>query len=223
MREIRLNNTDVKEVLNEYSDLITEKYKDGTMDKAFHLNAREHTRDRWIADDYRDRIIQRVEQHDGYPESMRCYHGTMTSNDGRALNLKDQNLAFPIRDAALQLNNDMMTFLSAKRNALCAVYPPGGWISWHNNANASGYNILFTYSETGDGWFRYWDLEKKENVTIHDVPGWQCKMGYFGSYSQKDKLCYHAASTDSLRITVAYVFAEADNFWQDVVEDIEDG
>jgi len=224
MRNIALNNKDVIECLNIYSSIIQEAYHKGDMDKAFILNAEDHTRDRWTADDYRDRIIQRGESHDGFPESMRCYHGTAPSSGEKKMDtLKDNSIAFPIRDAAVELNNEMMSSLSAKRNALCATYPPGGWIGWHNNANASGYNILFTWSETGDGWFRYYDLEKKENVTIQDVPGWQCKMGYFASYDHPDRLCYHCASTDSLRITLGYVFAEADNFWEEVIDDIENG
>ena len=81
---------------------------------------------------------------------------------------------------------------------------------------------MFTWSETGDGWFDYWDIEKKERVRVPDVEGWQCKMGYFGSYDQPDRLCWHAASTDCLRITCAYVFAEAETIWQDVIDDIEE-
>jgi len=224
MRKIQLNNKEVLESLNKYSSLIQESYHNGNMDKAFMLNSDRHTRDRWIADDYRDRIIQRFDQHEGYPESMRCYHGTAPSNGSDKMDrFKDSKVAYPIREAAVELNSEMMTSLSAKRNALCATYPPGGWISWHNNANASGYNILFTWSENGNGWFRYYDLEKKENVTIYDKPGWQCKMGYFGPYDNPDSLCYHCASTEDLRITVAYMFIEADNFWEEVVYDIENG
>ena len=46
-------------------------------------------------------------------------------------------------------------------------------------------------------------------------------MTYFGPYDQPDKLCYHAAYTKCNRITVAFVFTEADNFWQEVIEDLE--
>jgi hypothetical protein len=114
-----------------------------------------------------------------------------------------------------------MEVLSARTNTLNTVYPPDGFISWHNNANASGYNILFSWSETGDGWFEYYDMIKQERVRINDVPGWQCKMGYFGPYYKPETVCYHAASTSCWRISVAYVFAEADTMWQYVIEDIE--
>ena len=155
--------------------------------------------------------------HDGFPESMQVFHGTMPDGAG----VMDQ-IMVPYRDKGEELNKKLMTELSARKNTLVTCYPPGGWISWHNNANASGYNVLFTWSETGDGWFDYWDLEKKERVRVPDVEGWQCKMGYFGSYDQPERVCWHAASTDCLRITCAYVFAEAETIWQDVVDDIEE-
>ena len=50
------------------------------------------------------------------------------------------------------------------------MYPPGGYISWHNNANASAYNLIFTWSETGDGYFKYIDGETKEEIVIKDKP-----------------------------------------------------
>ena len=46
-------------------------------------------------------------------------------------------------------------------------------------------------------------------------------MTYFGPYDDAEKLCYHAAYTDCYRITVAFVFAEADDFWEEVIEDLE--
>lgn len=102
----------------------------------------------------------------------------------------------------------IQTTFNLKRNALFAVYPPGGYISWHNNANASAFNCVFTWSETGDGWWKHWDNEKKEMVTIPDKKGWQCKVGYFGAYEDpEEKLVYHTARNGDtgLRMTVAFV------------------
>ena len=220
MRDIKINNEVVLESLNKFKDFVLEKYHSGDLDKDLELNAKDHTRDRWIADDYLERIIERGRAHEGYPESMRSYHGMMPSyhNSGGV----DLTIAEQYREKANKMNQELMTELSAKRNTLVTLYPPGGWISWHNNANAPGYNVIFSWSETGDGWFDYWDIEKKERVRVPDVPGWQCKMGYFGAYHQPDKLCYHAASTDCLRISVAYVFEEAEDMWEQIIEDIED-
>jgi hypothetical protein len=217
MRDIKINNQNVLNILNEYKDWVYPKWQSGDMDRDLKMNCKEHTRDRWIADDYLERQIAKGRGHDGFPESMRVYAGTMPDTK---MEITEASLEY--RDKGEEINKKLMTELSCRKNTLLSCYPPGGWIAWHNNANAPGYNVLFTWSETGDGWFDYWDLEKKERVRIPDVPGWQCKMGYFGSYEQTDRICWHAASTDCLRITAAYVFAEAETMWQDIIDDIEE-
>lgn len=216
VRDVEINNKNVLKSLNEFKDFVLDKRSKGLLDKELDLNAKDHTRDRWLADDYMGRIMSRGRAHEGYPESMRSYHGLMPNGNGVYKESYED-----YRRASAKLNNDLMTELSAQRNTLVTVYPPGGWISWHNNANAAGYNVIFSWSENGDGWFDYWDLDKKERVRVPDHPGWQCKMTYFGSYNEPDKLCYHAASTDCLRISVAYVWGREEAMWEDIIEDIE--
>ena len=44
-------------------------------------------------------------------------------------------------------------------------------------------------------------------MVIKDVPGWQCKYSYYGSYDDGlDKVLYHCAHTNCLRVTFAFVF-----------------
>ena len=76
-------------------------------------------------------------------------------------------------------------------SALSTLYPPDGFIGWHNNANAAAFNLIFTWSEKGDGWFKYIEPTSKEVITISDVQGWQLKAGYFGAYGSGD-VVYHA-------------------------------
>lgn len=218
MINIKIKNSKVLGHLNTYSDFILNKYNSGELDK-LKISCPDHTRDRWLKDDYLERIIARGKEHDGYPESIRIFRGIMPDGNETDLNLEE---LLEYRQVTQELNSALMSELSAKKNTLASTYPPGGWISWHNNANAKGYNILFTWSETGDGWFEYWDTKENKKIRIPDVKGWQCKMGYFGGYDNPDKLVYHAASTECLRITVAYVFAESNEFWQYVVEDIQE-
>jgi hypothetical protein len=101
-------------------------------------------------------------------------------------------------------------------NALSQLYPPKGYIAWHNNANAVGWNLLFTWSETGEGWFKYIDKYGKE-ITIPDKKGWSVKGGYFGSYDEDNKLCYHAAYTDCLRLTQSFVIGKNYDYWKDCI------
>ena len=79
-------------------------------------------------------------------------------------------------------------------------------MGWHTNWNANAYQVLFTWSETGDGYFRYWDLEKQEMVHVPDVKGWHCRHYYFGHLNEPDKHCWHAAYAGCPRITLAYKF-----------------
>lgn len=96
--------------------------------------------------------------------------------------------------------------IGAMHSALTNYYPPGGFVGWHTNWNASCYQILFTWSKDGNGYFRYWDDQEKKIVHIQDKPGWQCRHYYFGPKDEPEHHCWHSAYTLSPRITLAYKF-----------------
>jgi len=100
---------------------------------------------------------------------------------------------------------DFASEIGAHTSALLSYYPPGGFVGWHTNWDASAYQVLFTWS-TGDGYFSYYDKEKDEMITIQDVPGWQCRHYYFGPKEEPENLCWHAAYAGGERITLAYKF-----------------
>ena len=215
IRDINIQNSEFLDILNEYKDTLMAKDKDDVrlIEKEWFISYDDQNPEKWISDAKMHEIINMGERHNGYPDCLRGFSGLRHDHPTPGGDI--------IKDASRTLNTKMIGFLSARNSALNACYPPGGFISWHNNANAHGYNIICTWSETGEGWFDYWDVDKKERVRIEDKPGWQAKMTYFGPYEEPDKLCYHAAYTDCYRITVAFVFAEADEFWQEVIEDLE--
>lgn len=217
IRDIDLKNQEFIDILNEYKDvLLKRENKDDTpfIAKKMPVSDKDKKPEDWVSNEYMHEIIAQGRSHEGFPKVLKGHTG---------LKYQDTNYkgGDDIKVATRNLNSKLIEFLSCRNNALNACYPPGGFISWHNNANAPGYNIIITYSETGDGWFDYWDIEKKERVRIQDKPGWQAKMTYFGPYGDPEKLCYHAAYTDCYRITVAFVFAEADEFWEEVIADLE--
>lgn len=216
VRDIDIQNTEFLDILNEYKDILLKKEPgDPTplIEKEIRVSHKDEKAEDWVSDEYMHQVIKMGREHDGFPRVLKGFAGL--KHEGGDMKGK------VIKDASRVLNTKLMEFLSCRNNALNACYPPGGFISWHNNANAKGYNIIITYSENGNGWFDYWDIEKQERVRIQDVPGWQAKMTYFGPYDDPDKLCYHAAYTDDYRITVAFVFDEADEFWEEVIEDLE--
>lgn len=101
---------------------------------------------------------------------------------------------------------DFAAELGAHTSALLCFYPPGGYVGWHTNWDANAYQILFTWSLDGNGYFRYYDQLNDEIVTIPDVPGWQCRHYYFGAKEEPEHHCWHAAYNGSNRMTLAYKF-----------------
>jgi len=180
-----------------------------------------HEQERFTSDEELFKIMEMGRDHDGFPEAIYGY--SMTNNlKFKPHSTSAQKVEFGNRIKSM-MSNIMLSF-NFKTNALFTVYPPGGYISWHNNANAPAYNFIFTWSENGDGWFKYWDMQKKEIVTMQDVPGWQCKAGYFGAYSHgEEHLFYHAASTNCTRMTVAFTLSRDEtslNWQDDIIEEI---
>jgi hypothetical protein len=108
--------------------------------------------------------------------------------------------------------------VGSPQNALCMLYPENGYIGWHHNGNAPGYNVLFSYSQDGEGYFKYYDKEKDEVVYMYDKPGWNVKCGYYPSEVNEPKRVYwHAASTKKARLSIAFVINNRD-MWVNMIE-----
>lgn len=100
---------------------------------------------------------------------------------------------------------DFALELGSIANALFNFYPPGGFVGWHNNWNAAAHQILFTWSETGNGFFKYQDNETGNIIKLEDKPGWQAR--HYRFEQKEEKRCWHAAYTSCRRITLAYKFS----------------
>ena len=179
--------------------------------------------DKWTNHEYMHKIMAMGRKHNGFPECSCSY----SYSQGQ---LKfSENAGESVGEVAYHQEKflrEIQTVFNLKRNALFSVYPPGGFISWHNNANASAYNFIFTYSETGDGYWEHWDTKEKKVTRIQDVKGWQCKAGYFGAYEDpEERLVYHCAQNgkSGLRMTVAFVLERSElssGLQEWVIEDI---
>ena len=110
--------------------------------------------------------------------------------------------------------------LGVQRNALIMGYPDDGYIGWHHNGNAPGYNILFTYSQDGDGNFSFWDHDTKSIVKLQDQPGWNVRVGYYpNERTEKGKEFWHMAETKKQRVTIAFVIDHKE-MWKDMISEI---
>ncbi len=108
--------------------------------------------------------------------------------------------------------------VGSPQNALCMLYPDNGYIGWHHNGNAPGYNILFSYSQDGEGYFKYYDKQKDEVVYMYDKPGWNVKCGYYPSETKEPNRAYwHAAETKKARLSIAFVMFNRD-MWINMIE-----
>tara|TARA_R110000868_G_scaffold106939_2_gene292901 strand:- start:531 stop:1205 length:675 start_codon:yes stop_codon:yes gene_type:complete len=160
--------------------------------KEEHLNRGEY----FCSEDHLNFKLSEKETHSGFPEEHFAQPiSSMVKND------PDKFLGFRNK-----VKNDFAVEIGAMHSALLNYYPPGGFVGWHTNWNANCYQILFTWSKSGKGYFKYLDNETDKIVTIHDVPGWQCRYYYFGRKDEIDNHCWHSAYAGEDRITLAYKF-----------------
>lgn len=143
-----------------------------------------------------DHMLKNWEAHSGYPEQH-------MAQPVSKMVLEDKDKFLDFRNT---VKNDFATEIGAMHSALLNYYPPGGFVGWHTNWNANCYQVLFTWSKSGNGYFKYYDKAKDEIVTIQDKPGWQCRHFYFGRKDEPDHHCWHAAYAGEDRITLAYKF-----------------
>tara|TARA_S200002703_G_scaffold126500_1_gene112974 strand:+ start:663 stop:1334 length:672 start_codon:yes stop_codon:yes gene_type:complete len=119
--------------------------------------------------------------------------------------------------------NFTAVMLGAHTSALALNYPPQGFVSWHTNWNAPSYQILFTWSKTGEGYFRYRDPITHEIVTLQDKVGWNVRYHYFGAKDDPSRVLWHCAYTKCERFSFAYKFVDcSEEYFLSSLEDIRE-
>lgn len=172
--------------------------------------------DYYISDHYRDYVMNLGRDHSG--EANRAYSYAIKHREDQKSEDTQQ-----YREDWQKLDHKIRTELGLYCSALAMMYPPEGYIGWHNNANASSYNIVFTYSETGNGWFKFVDPLTGMVRELPDKKGWSLKAGYFGNYNEPEHIYYHAAWTGCWRMTLSYVLGNEKEYWQDCIDYISEG
>lgn len=100
--------------------------------------------------------------------------------------------------------------IGARKQALSSIYPPGGFLGWHHNADVPGRNIIFTWSKTAKGMFRYKRSVPEGKMLKYDIPdhiGWNVKSFDWFGHKEVSRTGYswHCAGTEGLRCTIAFV------------------
>ena len=97
---------------------------------------------------------------------------------------------------------------------ISVLYPSGGYIGWHTNANQNRYNAICTFSETGNGSFKY--IEEDIIIEVKDKKGWSVKESMWF-----DNSIQHMAYTQCNRITIAFTSEDKediDNLIKNVIK-----
>jgi hypothetical protein len=144
----------------------------------------------------------------------------------RGMGLTDMENLYPNDKNTMTLRSSISRisrFLGSPNNALSMYYPDNGYIGWHHNGNAPGYNILMTYSLDGDGGFSFWDYKTKSIQTIQDKVGWSVKVGYYPNIRKEpDRVYWHMAKTKKERISIAWVLDQKE-MWKSMIDEISQG
>jgi len=135
-------------------------------------------------------------QHIGFPEEG---YGFQVSQGAK----RRPDIFEPLK---LWTKNELVRIFGANNNSLTSYYPPKGFVGWHTNWNAFGYQCIMTWSESGDGYFTYYDKKTNDIVTEYDVKGWQARWYRFGREDEPEHHCWHAAWTNCPRFTLAFKF-----------------
>ena len=199
MNTIQIRNKDLINLLNDYSN-----WFEGVNKSLIKVRGERDENEYYTSDKYLKKIDKK--NHEGFPEKT---HGI----DLVFCDSTDNEIRKRIRKIDLDFNS----ILGSKHCAVKMYYPAGGYMGWHNNHNASGYNILFSYTKNGNGFFRY---KTDKTYTMHDKPGWTAKVGYYGNNKEPDKLFWHCARAYEDRLTLGFVIPDR-SFWEMMIEDIE--
>jgi hypothetical protein len=159
-----------------------------------------------VSTEYLNAILDKGLSHKGSPEAIKAIDISI-----------DMDIPKQWKDFADDVAFKFARELGVQQNALCAYYPKGGYIGWHDNRDAPGFTLLFNWSETGDSFYRFRDPVTKEVVTIDDRPGWSCKTGWYG---KGDKSTFHCAKTNEPRWSIAF-YIQDENMKDIIIESIE--
>lgn len=195
MTEVIIRNKELLQILDGFVD--TFRSIDGYNDPKYHFYDPKDaiTRGDYYCNEYNLELQKALgDKHSGFPEQHFSQPVSRMANEDPD---KWKEIEYAVK-------NKFPEYLGAHSSALFNYYPPGGFVGWHTNWNANAYQILFTWSETGEGYFKYWDNKENKVVIIPDVAGWQCRWYYFGHKDEPEHHCWHSAYTECDRITLAY-------------------
>ena len=201
MKTIEKINPELLDILDDWMDFFNDHNKEPLPMDERRFGDRDMNY--YCSEEYLREVQSKGDDHKGPPEYAKVCDFHLT-----------HKVPKEIRQKSLEVCRDLSAWLCAKFNAVHVYNPAGGFMSWHNNWDCPGYNILMSHSD-GVGFFKH--VEDGEVVTINDPVGWNVKIGYYGG---KDEDPYwHTAGSRGPRQTFGFVIPDKD-LWESMVEDI---
>ncbi len=198
---------EILDMLNPYTDWFFKQDLEWLNELAKQNEKNTNTIEHSCSDIYLKEIVDKDGRHEGFPEVSYSY------------DLQRGGLPGEFKEKHDALQEELLMFLGARNQAVHVYYPKEGFMGWHNNWNAHGYNILLSYTKNGGGFFKYRDPATHDVVEMLDTPGWSAKVGYYGRGREPDKVYYHCAGTYEPRLTLGFVVPNLD-IWRSMIEDI---
>ncbi len=235
MKQILTLSTDLLQILDKYSKFISENRPDKnlpnwrTKGKFKKENRAEYSTSLECIKSMNH------QEHDGFPPDSFGYdmnEPTLTKvlqHEGDRFTPDEKKWIQTYIEKSRELDDELGTYIGYKFCALKMFYPEDGYIAWHTNWNVPGFNCLFTWNPTGQGYWRNIDPSNekpgsviadpdKHLVHLDDPVGWHCKLGYYGKKEEHDKLLWHSAYGGP-RITLGWVVFD-ENIWEDIVDEL---
>ena len=244
MKQILTLNTDLLKILDKYSNFIMENRPDKNLPNwktkgKFYREGRPE-----YATSLECLKSMPHDTHDGFPPDSFGYDmneptlkRTLEMNkytpDGRSadsqLTPEEERWVQTYIEKSQELDDELGTYIGYKFCALNMFYPEDGYIAWHTNWNVPGFNCLFTWNPTGEGYWRNLDSSNEPEgsiipdpdtklVHMQDPKGWHCKLGYYGKKEEHNKIMWHSAYGGP-RITLGWVVFD-ENIWADIVDEL---
>lgn len=187
--DIKITNKEILAYLDSLKDMFFDyKEKYGLyLDPKF--NPKQYSSERakeeplfFLSKDYLNKMKNKKLEHKGFPEEYMAIPSSIL--------VKSNSEWKPFID---EVKDGLVHYVGASKSSLANYYPPKGFVGWHTNWNNPGYQLLFTWSKTGDSFFLYEDCDSKQVNMISERPGWQGHLVYFGRQEEKEHVFWHSA------------------------------
>lgn len=138
------------------------------------------------------------------PEKLEIIKSSLDLSEYSDCCLENDRLAIRIYECSVLpelkawVEQQFPNYTFSKSNAI--VYPPGGYLGWHTNANHTGLRLYLHWIEDlGQSSFKYWDGSQ----VVDDVENEKCFIRIFNVTDMTNPI-WHCVYTNTWRVSVGF-------------------